>query len=295
MPTILTAALWFLLFGSLFGVALAVFSKLFYVKSDPRIDEVRSLLPGANCAGCGFASCDACAAAIADGSADTAACTVADDEAHRKIAEVMGVEFKKSVRLRAQVLCSGTSDLARRKYEYSGAADCVAAARLAGGPRECPYGCVGLGTCAAACKFGAIHIINGVAAIDYNACVGCGSCVKACPKHIIELIPFDAHHWVGCRSLDRGSAVRNYCDVGCIGCKICEKNCPNGAITVTDSVAHINYELCTGCGICEEKCPRKIIWSGKAQSTDGIVRGDEDLRLDRGRTTPASDEQDGRA
>ncbi|MBP3686104.1 MAG: 4Fe-4S binding protein, partial [Clostridia bacterium] len=48
---------------------------------------------------------------------------------------------------------------------------------------------------------------------------------------------------------------------------------------------HIDYEKCTGCGICEEKCPRKIIWSGKAQSEDGIVRGHEDLRADLGKNT----------
>lgn len=293
MQTILYSVLWFALFGALFGAALALFSKLFYVKSDEKAEAVRAALPGANCAGCGFASCDACAEAIARGEADVNACTVADDAAHAAIASVMGVEAKKSVRMRAQVLCSGTSDLARQKYLYDGASDCISASRLAGGARECPYGCLGLGTCAAACKFDAIHIVNGVAAVDYNACVGCGVCVKACPKHIIELIPFDARHWVGCRSLDRGSQVRHYCDVGCIGCKICEKNCPSGAITVTDSVAHIDYDLCTGCGICEEKCPRKIIWSSKAQEQSGIVRANENLRSDRGRHTPAGDEQKG--
>lgn len=291
MQTVLYAVLWFGLFGGLFGVALAFFSKLFYVKTDARVEAIRTALPGANCAGCGFASCDACAEAIASGQAEVNACTVVDDAACAKIAGVMGIEAKKGVRIRAQVLCSGTSDLARKKYEYDGAQDCISASRLAGGARECPYGCVGLGTCAAACKFQAIHIINGVAAIDYHACVGCGACVKACPKHIIELIPFDARHWVGCRSLDRGAAVRHYCDVGCIGCKICEKNCPTGAITVADSVAHIDYDKCTGCGICEEKCPRKIIWSGKAQSQRGIVRGHADLRTDKGKNTPSPDEK----
>ncbi|MBR6530852.1 MAG: RnfABCDGE type electron transport complex subunit B [Clostridia bacterium] len=290
MEIILSSVLWFALFGGLFGIALAFFSKVFYVKTDEKVEAVRANLPGANCAGCGFSSCDACAAAIAEGKADINACTVADDAAHAAIAEVMGLEAKKSVRMRAQVMCSGTSDLARKKYEYDGAPDCISATRLSGGARECPYGCVGLGTCAAACKFNAIHIVNGVAAIDYNSCRGCGACVKACPKHIIDLIPFDARHWVGCRCLDRGALVRNYCDVGCIGCKICEKNCPVGAITVVDSVAKIDYEKCTGCGLCEEKCPRKIIWSGKAQSEDGIVRGNEDLRADFGRNTKIENE-----
>lgn len=289
MQTILYSVLWFALFGALFGGALAFFSKVFYVQTDERTEQVRSALPGANCAGCGFASCDACAEAIVNETADINACTVADDAAHAAIAEIMGKEAKKSVRMRAQVLCSGTNNLSRKKYLYEGAMDCISASRLAGGARECPYGCLGLGTCAAACKFNAIHIVNGVAAIDYHACRGCGACVKACPKHIIELIPFDARYWVGCRSLDSGKAVRAYCDIGCIACKICEKNCPVGAITVENSVAHINYELCTGCGICEEKCPRKIIWSGKSQNEDGMIRNYEDLRADLGKNTKISE------
>ncbi|MBP3686257.1 MAG: hypothetical protein J6J21_04420, partial [Clostridia bacterium] len=156
MQIILSSVLWFALFGALFGGALALFSKLFYVATDERVEAIRSELPGANCAGCGFSSCDACAEAIARGEADVNACTVADDDAHARIAETMGVKAKKSVRMRAQVMCSGTSDLARKKYLYDGALDCISATRLAGGARECPYGCVGLGSCAAACKFGAI-------------------------------------------------------------------------------------------------------------------------------------------
>ena len=34
-----------------------------------------------------------------------------------------------------------------------------------------------------------------------------------------------------------------------IGCKKCEKNCPVQAITVTDNVAHIDYDKCTNCGL----------------------------------------------
>ena len=39
--------------GLLFGVLLAVASKLFEVKVDERIPQITDTLPGANCGGCG--------------------------------------------------------------------------------------------------------------------------------------------------------------------------------------------------------------------------------------------------
>ena len=33
----------------------------------------------------------------------------------------------------------------------------------------------------------------------------------------------------------------------------------DGAITVTDFCAHIDYEKCTNCGACKEACPRHVI------------------------------------
>jgi Na+-translocating ferredoxin:NAD+ oxidoreductase RNF subunit RnfB len=49
--------------GALLGIA----SKVFYVWEDPRIAEVSNVLAGANCGGCGYTGCDACAAAIVEG------------------------------------------------------------------------------------------------------------------------------------------------------------------------------------------------------------------------------------
>ena len=182
----------------------------------------------------------------------------------------MGVKAEMGERYRAQVMCSGTHDLAKKKYVYEGIADCAAANKLAGGDKLCPNGCIGLGTCAAACKFDAIRIINGVAAVDYDKCKACGACVAACPKRIIRLIPYNAKYWVGCCSTDKGPVTKSYCEAGCIGCKLCEKKCPVGAIAVTDFVAKIDYEKCTSCGACAEACPRKIIWSadGKVGMTE---------------------------
>ena len=170
---------------------------------------------------------------------------------------------------RAQVMCSGTNDFARLKYNYVGVQDCIAANRLAGGAKACPNGCLGLGTCVSYCKSGVISVINGVAAVDYEKCEACGECAAGCPKKIIKLMPFEATHWVGCVP-----AGRTYCDIGCLSCRICEQKCPAGAISMAGA-AFIDYGNCVGCGGCESVCPRRVIWSGAAQKDGGLVRTKE--------------------
>ena len=63
-PTVIWAVLILLGIGLIFGVILAIASKVLYVKEDERIDEVAKLLPGANCGACGYAGCRALAEAI---------------------------------------------------------------------------------------------------------------------------------------------------------------------------------------------------------------------------------------
>ena len=257
--------------GAVMGILLAVASRVFAVEKDERAEAINECLPGANCGGCGYTGCAALAEAIAKGEAKVNQCSVGGAEVAEKVAAIMGVEAGKTVRMRAQVMCSGTSEYAKKKYIYEGIPSCEAAAKVGGGDKLCPNGCIGLGSCVKACPFGAIHVEQGVAAIDYAKCRGCGVCLSACPKGIINLIPFDSRHWVGCMSLEDGKSTRKVCDVGCIACKLCEKNCPEGAIVVKRTIASINYNLCTGCDKCVDKCPRHIIWSGETQGELGLV------------------------
>ena len=55
--------------GIVIGVLLGIAGKKFAVEVDEKAVAIREALPGSNCGGCGYAGCDAVAAAIAAGDA----------------------------------------------------------------------------------------------------------------------------------------------------------------------------------------------------------------------------------
>ncbi len=121
----------------------------------------------------------------------------------------------------AFVKCKGTCDHTRTQYKYYGIEDCKKATVVPGsGEKACSYGCMGFGSCVKACKFDAIHVVDGIAVVDKEKCVACGQCVAACPQHLIELVPYKAEHLVQCNSHDRArrsspSATSAASDVRC--------------------------------------------------------------------------------
>lgn len=243
------------LLGLLVAFILLVVSKKFAVTEDPLIEELAAALPGTNCGACGFAGCRMFAQKLAENPLTEAFCPVGGDDTNIEIAGVLGVQRELGPRKVARLLCAGTKDASAQAAIYQGVHGCHAAHLLYTGHKLCPYGCLGMGTCARVCKFGAITLKDGIVEIDEEKCVGCGVCVEACPKHCLELMPKGTKVYVACHSNDRGGQVRTACAVGCIGCKRCEKTCPVEAITVTNFFAHVDHEKCTRCGKCVEVCP----------------------------------------
>ncbi|MBQ7624349.1 MAG: RnfABCDGE type electron transport complex subunit B [Clostridia bacterium] len=258
MTGILSAILTLGLLGLLFGLLLAVSSKIFSVERDEKADRISECLPGANCGACGFAGCSNLAAAISEGKAEVNSCRVGGTECAEKIADIMGVKAEAAAKITAYVKCRG-GDRAKRKFNYDGIRDCVAASKVAGGPLECSYGCLGFGTCVSVCEYNAIRIEKGVAIVHAENCKACGKCVKACPRHIISLQKDPKDINISCSSHLKGIYLRKICDIGCLGCSLCAKACPNGAITIEDNLAQIDREKCVSCGACVKVCPRHLI------------------------------------
>ena len=265
--------------GLLFGLVLAIASKVFYVETDPRLDLLNECLPGANCGGCGYAGCGGYAEAVLKGEAEIGKCASGGNECAMKMAEIMGVKAEKMERRVAMVRCSGYKAVdeegnpigAKLKGEYEGISDCLAASKVAGrGPSACKFGCLGFGNCVAACQFDAIHIVDGVAVVDEEKCVGCLACAAACPRQLIVPVSPAQNVLIACASMAKGAATMRACTVGCIGCGKCAKACTHGAITMEKNLAHIDPTKCVNCGECAKACPKGLIKDSNVENLPEI-------------------------
>jgi RnfABCDGE-type electron transport complex B subunit len=246
--------------GALLGLGLAWGSRRFHVETDPRIAEVEEALPGINCGACGYAGCAGYAEAIVDEEEAINLCSPGGAEVAERIAAIMGQEVGAAEPKLAVTCCQGGN--VGWRYEYRGVQDCRAAAvqGMAGGPKLCDYGCLGFGTCAKACPFGAITMgPDRIPVVDEEKCTGCGRCVKVCPRDLNRVDPESRTVFVKCMSHDKGAVANKICDHGCIACRKCEKACPFDAIHVIDNLAVIDYDKCKLCGKCVEVCPKNCI------------------------------------
>ncbi len=243
-------------------------SRKFAVVVDKRETEIVAILPGANCGACGFAGCASYAAAIVAGQAALNRCCLGGNDMIVRIAEVMHMDAHPPLPQKALVLCRGDNRATTLKYRYLGLRDCNAAELLADGPKQCPDGCLGLGSCAATCPFGAIEITaDELAVVHHERCVGCGRCAAACPRQVIALVPITAMVHVLCRSHDKGAQVRRYCDNGCLGCGLCKKAVPE-AYVVERFLARVDYDHAEQAAQAVPVCPNHCIIDLAAQQSE---------------------------
>jgi RnfABCDGE-type electron transport complex B subunit len=225
--------------GLAFGLILAYASRVFHVEVDPRIEKVEDALPGAQCGACGKPGCGPYAEAVVTGEMEPNLCKPGGPSVARAVAEILGVEVGEITPMVAVTRCKGGQREARQRAEYDGIEECNAAVLVSGGAKACVYGCLGYGSCVAACPFDAMGMSDdGLPVVFEDKCTGCGSCVAPCPRGIMELVPRSQKLYLGCVSQDRGKEVKAVCTVGCQGCKGCSrpKWTPSGKVSMEGNI-----------------------------------------------------------
>lgn len=243
------------------GFLLGFFKKVFNVPTDPLVEDIRAVLPGANCGACGYPGCDGLAEALAAGEAKANACTVGGAAVAEQVAGLLGVEVNAETQV-CVLLCQGTTDKCNPKAEYNGIKTCRAAKLAVNGTKMCDYGCIGFGDCELVCPFDAIHVKEGgIPVVDYSKCTGCGLCVAECPQMILTLVPSNRTGSIAlCSNRNpRKPQILKDCKIGCIKCLKCEKACPKQCLKVVNGIPVIDYSICDSCGECIKVCPTKVL------------------------------------
>ncbi|MCK4601899.1 MAG: RnfABCDGE type electron transport complex subunit B [Phycisphaerae bacterium] len=269
IPAVLTVAG----LGLLLGIGLVLASTYLAVQEDPRIERVTDELPGANCGGCGYVGCGEYAEAVVAGKVSVDKCPVGGVSCAAALAKILGIKLEETWPYRPAVHCGANYDQRLGRREYRGEQTC-GAANIISGVQGCTYGCLGLADCVGACSFDAIHIIDGLAIVDYDKCTGCGACARVCPRNIISMVPFKAEKMliVTCSNKDFGKDVKAVCKVGCIGCKACERT--SELFKVDENISRIDYDKYDSAKMGElnvviEKCPmRRITYVGEPTEKD---------------------------
>jgi len=242
--------------GLLFGLILGFASKKFHLHSDFQIQKIKAVLPDIDCGACGYKTCSGFAKAVAEGKKEPIGCVPGGSKTAHAIGDIMGVEIHMKEPLMAVVHCKGGNLEAALRCNYDGIHDCHAAILVGNGPKVCTDGCLGMGSCARACAFGAIAVnSNNVAEVNAEKCTGCGACVKVCPRMVIDLIPKVHKIYLACSNHDRGAKVKSYCSVGCTACTFCVKATLSGAITMKDNLPDIDYSTGENFVVAAHTCP----------------------------------------
>ncbi|MDD5328146.1 MAG: RnfABCDGE type electron transport complex subunit B [Phycisphaerae bacterium] len=248
--------------GTSFAIVLLIASIKLKVEVDPKVEQIHMALPKIDCGACGFAGCSSYAKAVAEKPSLIGMCAPGGAKAAAKIAEILNLQISESGPAKKPIVhCRATTGDKTIYAEYQGIPMCISANALVN-VQACKFGCLGYGDCVAACKFDALHIIDGLAVVNYEKCTGCGACAKACPRNLIEMVPF-AHEnmmTVACKNKENGKTTRSICKVGCIGCGLCFKQ--TNIFAIEENLARLDYEkyeLNDQTKTAMNKCPTGVI------------------------------------
>jgi len=245
-----------------FAIILLIAREKLKVEVDPRVLQVQRALPGLDCGGCGFAGCAQYAEAVLENPELIGRCAPGGQAVAAEIARILNLQISSSgPQQRPIVRCRAHTEDKTYYAEYQGIESCTAANALPNA-QACNFGCLGYGDCTHACSFDALHMVDGLATVDYEKCTGCSACTKACPRDLIEMVPFHYENMmtVACSSKEAGKTTRAVCKVGCIGCGVCTKQ--SDVFSVEDNLARVDYgryEPTEQTEAALNKCPTGVI------------------------------------
>jgi electron transport complex protein RnfB len=248
--------------GGSFALVLLIASIKLKAEVDPKIEQIQKALPGIDCGACGFAGCSSYAKAVAKNPELIGKCAPGGAATSAKIADILNLQVSGSGHpLKPVVHCNARKDDKTFYATYQGIESCTAANALAN-VQACKFGCLGYGDCVEACKFDALHIVDGLAIVDYEKCTGCTACSKACPRNLIEMVPFPQENiiTVACSSKENSKTTRQMCKAGCITCGLCTKQ--SDMFVIADNLSKVDYQKYSDdekAKTAMQKCPTKVI------------------------------------
>jgi Na+-translocating ferredoxin:NAD+ oxidoreductase RNF subunit RnfB len=291
LGTAALAVVFMLFLGLLLATLLVIANRRLFVYEDPRIDDVESLLPHANCGACGTAGCRVFAEQLVAGQAQPGQCSVNSKDMNQLIANYLGVDLGTQEKRVARLACAGGNHVAHTHARYNGLDSCRAAALVAGGGKGCVWGCLGFGDCATVCEFDAISMDrHQLPVVDTASCTACGDCVDICPRDLFSLHPVSHRLWVACNNPETGETAEAECMVLCTGCGRCAADAPEGLISMEQNLAVIDYSRnALASRLAIERCPTgAIVWLDDSST---IHKGSQAVRIVRKEALPVGAQQ----